>query len=130
MLRARIEKEPEELKTILGLSEEWGIEMNAYTKNIHEANLATWSAQNLVHAYRTFADFQSREYGVGALLPLLDIGGESFLETFVHKIINERVEEPQRADVYRNEPPRSKLTGYPSDSSHAASCGEKPKERF
>jgi phosphohistidine swiveling domain-containing protein len=101
ILRARIEKDPEELKKILDLSEGWGAEMNAFTEAIHGASLATWSAQDLIDAYRAFADFQSREYGVGALLPLLDIGGESFLETFVRSIIDERVEDAQKTNVYR-----------------------------
>ncbi len=100
VLRSRIEADPKELGQIIRLSEEWGKDMNAFTQAIHDADLSTWTSAALINAYNTFFDFQARQYAVGVLLPLMDIGGESFIESFIKKLLQERVEEGNQQQVF------------------------------
>lgn len=98
-LKTHIEKDPNTLRSLMELSETWGEEMNQMTEGVHAAQLSAWTQEDLVRVYEQFSDLQARQYAVGALLPLIDIGGESFIESFLKKILQERLEinEQERA---------------------------------
>jgi hypothetical protein len=53
-----------------------------------------------VRVYEQFSHLQARQYAVGALLPLIDIGGESFIESFLKKILQERLEINERERAF------------------------------
>ncbi|MEK9157120.1 MAG: hypothetical protein AAB448_03255, partial [Patescibacteria group bacterium] len=78
-LQKRIEADSGVLKDLMDRSEVYGAEMNAFTESIWLSDLSSWSAEQLVEAYEHFSVLQSRQYGIGALLPLMDIGGVSYL---------------------------------------------------
>lgn len=101
VLKTRIQDNPLELRALLDRSEEWGREMNQFTENIYLADLSSWSSEALVTAYQSFVELQVREYAIGVLLPLLDIGGQPYIETFVRDVMSDRVSSSEMADVYR-----------------------------
>jgi hypothetical protein len=56
--------------------------MNQVTERVHAAQLSAWTQEDLVRVYEQFSDLQARQYAVGALLPLIDIGGNHLLSRF------------------------------------------------
>ena len=90
-LQKRIEADSGVLKDLMDRSEVYGAEMNAFTESIWLSDLSSWSAEQLVEAYEHFSVLQSRQYGIGALLPLMDIGGVSYLESFLHDFLYKKL---------------------------------------
>jgi len=79
----RIAKRPDELSRVIELSHEWANILNTFTEKSLKTDLKTLSGAKLCKLYARFYDLQSREYGVGVILPLIDNSGISFLEKFL-----------------------------------------------
>lgn len=99
-LQKQIEADSSALKSLMDRSEEYGKEMNAFTETVWSGDLSTWSADQLIDAYQKFAKLQSRQYGIGALLPLMDIGGLSYLESFLRDFLAKHLPEEEAAKAF------------------------------
>ena len=99
-LQKQIEADSSALKDLMDRSEEYGKEMNAFTQTVWSSDLSTWSADALMAAYQQFANFQSRQYGIGALLPLMDIGGVSYLESFLRDFLAKHLSADEAAKAF------------------------------
>ncbi|NQU97950.1 hypothetical protein HQ533_00640 [Candidatus Woesearchaeota archaeon] len=65
--------------------------MNDYTEKISKIDLKKKSIKELIGYLKRFAPMQSRMYGYGVLLPLLDINWFSFIETTVKEFLKMKV---------------------------------------
>lgn len=93
VLEARITENPRVLADVIVGSEQWGEELNAFTRPALTADFASWAADKLCAFYNEFARLQTREYAIGVLLPLIDFLGESFLERYVREYLAARLPE-------------------------------------
>ncbi|HLD17907.1 MAG TPA: PEP-utilizing enzyme [Patescibacteria group bacterium] len=100
ILQKRIEQNPEELDRLIECSEQWGQEMNRFTSQARSANLSSWSGTDLWNFYERFANLQARQYAVGILLPLLEVGGVSFLESFLKTFLASRLSPEEAARAF------------------------------
>lgn len=96
VFRAKIDANPTELANVMVLSETWGQEMNAYTGTLSTMDLPARTGEELISSYTRFAELQARQYAVGALLPLIDLGGGSFLEVWLQTYLASRLPEDER----------------------------------
>jgi phosphohistidine swiveling domain-containing protein len=89
IFQKRVRENPDVLVDAIQRSEEWGQEMNLFTRRIKQEDLSRWSSTDLFSFYQAYVRFQKRQYAIGILLPLIDIGGFSFLEDFLRSYLKQ-----------------------------------------
>ena len=65
----------------------YGKEMNSFTEKIFNSDLTKSSNKQLLDSYQKFLKMQSREYAIGILLPLVDLGGLLFVESHLRSYL-------------------------------------------
>ncbi|MDP7323389.1 MAG: PEP-utilizing enzyme, partial [Candidatus Woesearchaeota archaeon] len=85
----KVKKDISFFENIIDENISYGQEMNDYTEKIFNSDLKAQSNKDLLSSYKKFLKMQSREYAIGILLPLVDLGGllfvESHLRTYLKK---------------------------------------------
>jgi len=97
----KINKNPLLLKEVIDRSLFMGEEMNKFTSQLLNVSLEKWSPDELIHFYEKFCDLQSREYAIGLLLPLIDIHGVSFLESFLSEYLTKKLPNEKVDDAFK-----------------------------
>jgi len=96
----KISKNPLILKKVIDQSVSMGVEMNKFTSQLLDADLANWTPGQMTKFYKKFCYFQSREYAIGVLLPLIDIHGVSFLESFLKDYLSKNLPKKIQYEAY------------------------------
>jgi rifampicin phosphotransferase len=96
----KINKNPLILKEVINFSVSMGEEMNKFTSQLLDADIINWTSNQMIEFYRKFCYFQSREYAIGVLLPLIDIHGVSFLESFLKDYLSKNLPKKIQDEAY------------------------------
>ena len=99
--QTKIKKKPLLLKEVIDLSSSMGEEMNEFTSQLLNSSLEDWSSNRLINFYKKFCHLQSREYAIGVLLPLIDIHGVSFLESFLKEYLTKHLSKSKIDDAFK-----------------------------
>ncbi len=97
----KIKNNPLLLKEVIELSSSMGEEMNEFTSQLLNNSLEDWSDDKLINFYKRFCFLQSREYAIGVLLPLIDIHGVSFLESFLKEYLTKNLSKNKFDDAFK-----------------------------
>ena len=87
----RVEKDIKVLWRTVERFSKWGNKMNQFTQKFHRANLKKCTSKQLINHFNKFCYFQTHTYAYGTLLPLLDIGGVSFIEDRIKGYLKKNV---------------------------------------
>ena len=87
----RVEKDIKVLWRTVERFSKWGNKMNQETIKIYRKNLKKCTPRQLISYYKKLSYYQTHDYAYGILLPLLDIGGVSFVEDKIKDYLKKNV---------------------------------------
>tara|TARA_Y100000310_G_C20655094_1_gene801575 strand:+ start:490 stop:1995 length:1506 start_codon:yes stop_codon:yes gene_type:complete len=78
-----------------------GEKMNAFTEKLFHMDLSKKKTEELIVLYKEFTEFQAREYALGVLLPLVDLGGSSLVEGKLKEFLKEKVSDENYLEYHQ-----------------------------